>query len=52
MVVHLPSVAAAMLPVVYRVTGWMMWNFLASSLLCGVVPVLYDGHPAPSMARA
>jgi acetoacetyl-CoA synthetase len=30
----------------YTTTGWMMWNFLASSLLLGVVPVLYDGHPA------
>lgn len=30
----------------FSTTGWMMWNFLASSLLCGVVPVLYDGHPA------
>jgi acetoacetyl-CoA synthetase len=27
-------------------TGWMMWNFLASSLLVDVVPVLYDGNPA------
>jgi acetoacetyl-CoA synthetase len=27
-------------------TGWMMWNFLASSLTLGVVPVLYDGNPA------
>jgi acetoacetyl-CoA synthetase len=27
-------------------TGWMMWNFLASSLLMDVVPVLYDGNPA------
>jgi acetoacetyl-CoA synthetase len=27
-------------------TGWMMWNFLASSLIVDVVPVLYDGHPA------
>lgn len=26
-------------------TGWMMWNFLASSMLAGVVPVLYDGNP-------
>ena len=24
----------------------MMWNFLASSLLSNVVPVLYDGNPA------
>lgn len=27
-------------------TGWMMWNFLASSLLSGVCPVLHDGNPA------
>jgi acetoacetyl-CoA synthetase len=27
-------------------TGWMMWNFLASALAAGVVPVLYDGNPA------
>lgn len=27
-------------------TGWMMWNFLASSMLHGVVPVLYDGNPS------
>lgn len=27
-------------------TGWMMWNFLASSMLVGVVPVLYDGNPS------
>ena len=30
----------------YTTTGWMMWNFLVSSLLSGVVPVLYDGNPA------
>jgi acetoacetyl-CoA synthetase len=29
----------------HTTTGWMMWNFLASSLLLGVVPVLYDGSP-------
>jgi acetoacetyl-CoA synthetase len=29
----------------FTTTGWMMWNFLASSLLLGVVPVLYDGSP-------
>jgi acetoacetyl-CoA synthetase len=29
----------------YTTTGWMMWNFLAGSLLCGCCPVLYDGHP-------
>jgi acetoacetyl-CoA synthetase len=27
-------------------TGWMIWNFLAGSLLADVVPVLYDGNPA------
>src|SRR6185369_10700439 len=27
-------------------TGWMMWNFLSSSLLIDAVPVLYDGNPA------
>jgi acetoacetyl-CoA synthetase len=34
----------------YTTTGWMMWNFLVSSLLLGVKPVLYDGspmHPGP-----
>ncbi len=30
----------------FTTTGWMMWNFLASSLLCKACPVLYDGHPA------
>jgi len=30
----------------YTTTGWMMWNFLVSSLLLGVQPVLYDGNPA------
>ncbi|HUY49345.1 MAG TPA: acetoacetate--CoA ligase [Streptosporangiaceae bacterium] len=30
----------------YTTTGWMMWNFLVSSLLLGVCPVLYDGNPA------
>ncbi len=29
----------------YTTTGWMMWNFLVSSLLLGVQPVLYDGNP-------
>jgi acetoacetyl-CoA synthetase len=29
----------------FTTTGWMMWNFLASSLLVGAVPVLYDGNP-------
>jgi acetoacetyl-CoA synthetase len=34
----------------FTTTGWMMWNFLVSSLLLGVCPVLYDGsptHPGP-----
>jgi acetoacetyl-CoA synthetase len=33
-------------------SGWMMWNFLVSSLLLGVRPVLYDGspsHPGPEV---
>ena len=29
----------------YTTTGWMMWNFLVSSMLLGVRPVLYDGNP-------
>jgi len=29
----------------YTTSGWMMWNFLVSSLLLGVCPVLYDGSP-------
>jgi len=30
----------------FTTTGWMMWNFLVSSLLLGICPVLYDGNPA------
>jgi acetoacetyl-CoA synthetase len=30
----------------YTTAGWMMWNFLVSSLLLGVQPLLYDGNPA------
>ena len=30
----------------FTTTGWMMWNFLVSSLLLRVCPVLYDGNPA------
>ena len=30
----------------YTTTGWMMWNFLVSSLVLGVKPLLYDGNPA------
>jgi acetoacetyl-CoA synthetase len=29
----------------FTTSGWMMWNFLVSSMLVGVVPVLYDGNP-------
>jgi acyl-coenzyme A synthetase/AMP-(fatty) acid ligase len=34
-------------PLFFTTTGWMMWNFLISSLLVGACPVLYDGNPAP-----
>ena len=30
----------------FSTTGWMMWNFLQSTLLLGAIPVLYDGSPA------
>jgi acetoacetyl-CoA synthetase len=30
----------------YTTSGWMMWNFLVSTPLSGVCPVLYDGNPA------
>ena len=30
----------------FTTTGWMMWNFLQSTLLAGAVPVLFDGSPA------
>jgi acetoacetyl-CoA synthetase len=30
----------------FTVTGWMVWNFVVSSLCSDVVPVLYDGNPA------
>jgi acetoacetyl-CoA synthetase len=36
----------------YTTTGWMMWNYLQSTLLCGGTMVLYDGSPAyPDMNR-
>ena len=34
----------------FTTTGWMMWNWLASTLACGATAVLYDGspvHPSP-----
>ncbi len=34
----------------YTTTGWMMWNYIQASLLCGATIVLYDGSPAyPNM---
>ena len=27
----------------YTTTGWMMWNVVVSSLLCGATAILYDG---------
>ncbi len=36
----------------YTTTGWMMWNYIQSSLLCQGVLVLYDGSPAwPDLNR-
>jgi len=29
----------------YTTTGWMMWNYIQASLLCGGVLVLFDGSP-------
>lgn len=29
----------------YTTTGWMMWNYIHSSLLAGATMVLYDGSP-------
>ncbi|MGW7532089.1 acetoacetate--CoA ligase [Amycolatopsis sp. NPDC054798] len=29
----------------FTTTGWMMWNFISSSLLVGATVVLYDGSP-------
>ncbi len=30
----------------YTTTGWMMWNYIHGSLLCGGKMVIYDGSPA------
>ncbi|MHB1931056.1 MAG: acetoacetate--CoA ligase, partial [Acidimicrobiales bacterium] len=30
----------------FSTTGWMMWNYLVSGLLCGAGIVLFDGDPA------
>jgi acetoacetyl-CoA synthetase len=29
----------------FTTTGWMMWNFVVSSLLVEACPILYDGNP-------
>lgn len=29
----------------YSTTGWMMWNSVVASLICGATAVLYDGSP-------
>ncbi len=29
----------------YTTTGWMMWNYIQASLLCGGTVALYDGSP-------
>ncbi len=29
----------------FTTTGWMMWNVVASMLMVGACPVLYDGNP-------
>lgn len=36
----------------YTTTGWMMWNYLQGTLLCGATAALYDGSPAwPDLNR-
>jgi len=30
----------------FTTTGWMLWNFLVSTLASGAIPILYDGNPA------
>ncbi len=30
----------------FTTTGWMLWNFLVSTLATGAIPILYDGSPA------
>ncbi|UII20973.1 acetoacetate--CoA ligase [Fulvivirga ligni] len=30
----------------FTTTGWMMWNYIQSALLCGGTVILYDGSPA------
>jgi acetoacetyl-CoA synthetase len=36
----------------FTTTGWMMWNYIQSTLLCGATMVIYDGSPAfPDLGR-
>lgn len=35
----------------FTTTGWMMWNYLVSGLLCGSTIVLFDGDPAQADLR-
>ncbi len=30
----------------FTTTGWMMWNYMVASMLCGATILLYDGSPA------
>lgn len=36
----------------FTTTGWMLWNFLVSTLATGAIPILYDGSPAYPAADA
>lgn len=35
----------------FTTTGWMMWNFLVSGLLCGSTIVTFDGDPGAESSR-
>jgi acetoacetyl-CoA synthetase len=36
----------------FTTTGWMMWNYIQSTLICGATMVIYDGSPAfPDLGR-
>lgn len=36
----------------YTTTGWMMWNYMVASMLCGATVVIFEGSPAyPSLDR-
>jgi acetoacetyl-CoA synthetase len=36
----------------YSTTGWMMWNYALSSLLCGASLIIYDGAPSFPTSQA